>query len=158
MTEPSQWNYSLIGFSELQEYSGPIPIAGPPNKYQITVYITEWLVDFQIFCRMESKIGKNSKISGCSHPNSGMCFPVYEKEYLKEPFLLMENCSRFSLNREVRCSSVVRLMSRWVVGSIAYGGPIEYFSFQPVLHNCCNKGRDIYYPACRIVHIKIPCC
>ena len=25
-----------------------------------------------------------------------------------------------------------------------------------MLHNCCNKGRGIHYPVCRMVHIKDP--
>ena len=32
-------------------------------------------------------------------------------------------------------------MVRWVVGSILHGmDPLSYFSFQPVLHDWCNKG------------------
>ena len=31
-----------------------------------------------------------------------------------------------------------------------------YFSFQPVLHDWCNKGRGMYYPVCGMVHIKEP--
>ena len=31
---------------------------------------------------------------------------------------------------------------------------MSYFSFQPVLHVWCNKGRGIYYPVCEVVHIK----
>ena len=30
------------------------------------------------------------------------------------------------------------------------------FSFQPVLHDWCNKGRGMYYPVCGIMHIKEP--
>ena len=29
-------------------------------------------------------------------------------------------------------------------------------SFQPVLHDWCNKGRGMYYPVCGMVHIKEP--
>ena len=29
-------------------------------------------------------------------------------------------------------------------------------SFQPVLHNCCNKGRGMCYPVCGFMHIKEP--
>ena len=49
------------------------------------------------------------------------------------------------------CSSEVErsLMVRWVVGS-------SYFSFQPVLHDWCNKGRGMCYPVCGMVHIKEP--
>ena len=56
-------------------------------------------------------------------------------------------------------SSVVEhsLMVRWVVGSILHGvDPLSYFSFQPVLHDWCNKGRGMCYPVCRMVHIKEP--
>ena len=57
-----------------------------------------------------------------------------------------------------RSSEVERsLMVRWVVGSILHGvDPLSYFSFQPVLHDCCNKGRGMCYPVCGMVHIKEP--
>ena len=49
------------------------------------------------------------------------------------------------------------LMVRWVVGSILHGvDPLSYFSFQPVLHNWCNKGRGVCCPVCGMVHIKEP--
>ena len=49
------------------------------------------------------------------------------------------------------------LMVRWVVGSILHGvDPLSYFSFQPVLHNWCTKGRGMCYPVCGMVHIKEP--
>ena len=55
-----------------------------------------------------------------------------------------------------RSSEVERsLMVRWVVGSILHGvDPLRYFSFQPVLHDWCNKGRGMCYPVCGMVHIK----
>ena len=31
-----------------------------------------------------------------------------------------------------------------------------YFSFQPVLHDWCIKGRGMCYPVCGMVHIKEP--
>ena len=34
--------------------------------------------------------------------------------------------------------------------------PLSYFSFQPVLHDWCNKGRGMCYPVCGIMHIKQP--
>ena len=57
-----------------------------------------------------------------------------------------------------RSSEVERsLMVRWVVGSILHGvDPLSYFSFQPVLHDWCNKGCGMCYPVCGIVHIKEP--
>ena len=46
---------------------------------------------------------------------------------------------------------------KWVVGSILHGvDPLSYFSFQPVLHDWCNKGRGMCYPVCGMVHIKEP--
>ena len=34
--------------------------------------------------------------------------------------------------------------------------PLSYFSFQPVLHDWCNKGRGMCYPVCGMMHIKEP--
>ena len=34
--------------------------------------------------------------------------------------------------------------------------PLSYFSFQPVLHDWCNKGRGMCYPVYGMVHIKEP--
>ena len=49
------------------------------------------------------------------------------------------------------------LIVRWVIGSILHGvDPLCYFSFQPVLHDWCNKGRGMCYPVCGMVHIKEP--
>ena len=60
--------------------------------------------------------------------------------------------------RAGRSSEVERsLMVRWVVGSILHGvDPLSYFSFQPVLHDWCNKGRGMCYAVCGMVHIKEP--
>ena len=49
------------------------------------------------------------------------------------------------------------LMVRRVVGSILHGvNPLRYFSFQPVLHDWCNKGCGMCYPVCGMMHIKEP--
>ena len=49
------------------------------------------------------------------------------------------------------------IMVRWVVGSILHEvDPLNYFSFHPVLHVWCNKGRGMCYPVCGMVHIKEP--
>ena len=34
--------------------------------------------------------------------------------------------------------------------------PLSYYSFQPVLHDWCNKGRGMYYSVCGMMHIKDP--
>ena len=31
---------------------------------------------------------------------------------------------------------------------------LSYFSFEPVLHDWCNKGCGMCYPVCGMVHIK----
>ena len=62
------------------------------------------------------------------------------------------NCPKINCHRAVtgagRSSEVERsLMVRWVVGSILHRvDPLSYFSFQPVLHDWCNKGRGMCYP------------
>ena len=46
-------------------------------------------------------------------------------------------------------------MVQWVVGSILHWvDPLSSFSFQPVLHDWCNKGRGMCYPVCVMMHIK----
>ena len=45
-----------------------------------------------------------------------------------------------------KISKVVRYLTRY----------LTYFSFQPVLHDWCNKGRGMCYPVCGMVHIKEP--
>ena len=48
-------------------------------------------------------------------------------------------------------------MVRRVVGSILHGvDPLRYFSFQPVIHDWCNKDGGMYYPYCGMMHIKEP--
>ena len=56
-----------------------------------------------------------------------------------------------------RCSSVVRAFAHDAMGrriDPSWGGPLRYFSFQPVLHDWCNKGRGMCYLVCGMVHIK----
>ena len=33
---------------------------------------------------------------------------------------------------------------------------LSYFSFQPVFHDWCNKGRGMCHPVCGMMHIKDP--
>ena len=48
-------------------------------------------------------------------------------------------------------------MVRWVAGAILRGVDLlNYFSFQLVLHDWCNKGHGMCYPVCGMVHIKEP--
>ena len=51
-----------------------------------------------------------------------------------------------------RCSSVVRAFTHGAMGrriDPSWGvNSLSYFSFQPVLHDWCNKGRGMCYPVC----------
>ena len=54
---------------------------------------------------------------------------------------------------------MVRVFAHGAMGrqSILHGvDPLSYFSFQPVIHDWCNKGRGMCYPVCGMVHIKEP--
>ena len=56
-----------------------------------------------------------------------------------------------------RCSSVVKAFAHGAMGrriDPSWGGPLSYFSFQPVLHDWCNKGRGMCYPVCGMMHIN----
>ena len=48
-------------------------------------------------------------------------------------------------------------MVRWVVGSILQVvNRFNYFSFQTVLHDWCNKGRGMCYPVCGMAWTEEP--
>ena len=56
-----------------------------------------------------------------------------------------------------RCSSVVMSVRSWCDGLSDRSfmvDPLSYFSFQPVLHDWCNKGCGMCYLVCGIMHIK----
>ena len=53
----------------------------------------------------------------------------------------------------LRCKSI----RSWCDGSSDRSlmvDPLGYFSFQPVPHDWCNKGRDLCYSLCGMMHIK----
>ena len=54
---------------------------------------------------------------------------------------------------------MVRAFAHGVMGrriDPSWNGPMSYFSFQPVLHDWCNKGCGMCYPVYGMVHIKKP--
>ena len=57
-----------------------------------------------------------------------------------------------------RCSSMVAclLIVRCIIGLILHGGPLSYFSFQPILHDWIKKGYGMCHPVYGMVHIKDP--
>ena len=71
----------------------------------------------------------------------GMCYSVCGMVHIKEPLLLIGKSSPCG------GSGFPLSLSEW---------SFTYFSFQPVLHDWCNKGRGMYYPVCGMVHIKEP--
>ena len=97
---------------------------------------------------------------------SVQCSTLYRVQILLVFSSLFNSVSRSTPSNVLLCivvgagrsSEVERsLMVRWVVGSIIHGvDPLSYFSFQPVLHDWCNKGRGMCYPVCGMVHIKEP--
>ena len=101
-------------------------------------------------------IEKSSPCSGGSGfplSLSEWSFTICLTPYMSECFRLSKQTQGAGRSSEVERS----LMVRWVVGSILHGlDPLSYFSFQPVLHDWCNKGRGMCYPVCGMVHIKEP--
>ena len=88
-----------------------------------------------------------------------VCFILGAAPNVWDVCLGLRDSSVFVSGRKL-CSCLTLLhhhMVRWVVGSILHGvNPLIYFSFQPVLHDWCNKGRGMCYPVCGMVHIKEP--
>ena len=92
----------------------------------------------------------STEFSACRPSPASATSPTRYRILLLMSFLSMKGAGR--------SSEVERLlMVWWVVGKILHEvDPLSYFSFQPVLHNWCNKGRGMCYPVCGMVHIKEP--
>ena len=99
----------------------------------------------------------------CCHHYMGYFFGIAVRDFLHAPFHRQDStyhglCHRVMehwLEREL--AQWVHPMKNgwWVVGLILHGvDPLSYFSFQPVLHDWCNKKRGMCYPVCGMVHIK----
>ena len=103
-----------------------------------------------------------SSASTAAVRNLAICSYVdHDGEFTRGPelgVLLIMMESSLVVQGAGRSSEVERsLMVQWVVGSILHGVDLlSYFSFQPVLHDWCNKGRYMCYPVCGMVHIKEP--
>ena len=79
---------------------------------------------------------------------------VYEDVMKKLDRIENEYLPQVKLERlEVRRSSLLLSTSRPCWNDV---DPLSYFSFQPVLHDWCNKGRGMCYPVSGMVHIKEP--
>ena len=58
-----------------------------------------------------------------------------------------------------RCSFVGKSVRSWCDGSSEQSFMVDslsYFSFQPMLHDWCNKDRGVCYPVREMMHIKEP--
>ena len=92
--------------------------------------------------------------------------PPLSFSYFLSTVLIFKNMVKYvSLNKPitcqnrykragVRCSSVVRAFAHGAMGRRI--DPLNYFSFQPVLHDWYNKDQFMCYPVCGMVHIKEP--
>ena len=67
-----------------------------------------------------------------------------------------DNKSNWIHRVDVKVSAQVATITYMHQSQPSSHSPLSYFSFQPVLHNWCNKGRGMCYPVCRMVHIKEP--
>ena len=72
------------------------------------------------------------------------CDGSSDRSFMVEPssYFHSSQCSTTGVTKAVVCAFMV--------------DPSNYFSFQPVLHDWCYKGRGTCYPVCGIVHIKEP--
>ena len=79
-----------------------------------------------------------------------------DKTHLLINFKFNINCTPFCMERDVALWFSIHL---WCVGSLDWSfmvDPSSYFLFQPVLHNCNNKGSGMCYSVCGMLHIKYP--
>ena len=101
--------------------------------------------------KSESKLRRNWQRRRCIIKDSLLYISHHDVSYILKTLSAIIGAGR------VRSEVERSLMVRWVVGLILHGvDPLSYFSFQPVLHDWCNKGRGMCYPVCGMVHIKEP--
>ena len=85
------------------------------------------------------------------------CTVYFKQDFTKYFFLLI--CSLTQLNIHI-CNIKTEFFKHlwWSLISASQDelDPLSYFSFQPVLHDWCNKGCGMCYPVCGMVHIKEP--
>ena len=62
--------------------------------------------------------------------------------------VLVSWCSQWFITKDA--------LAWWELMKHSVPNPLSYFSFQPVLHDWCNKGRGMCYPLCGMMHIKEP--
>ena len=96
------------------------------------------------------KIVKDNKLSLNS------CIPKSNKPklFLKNwrPITLL-NCTCIWMHSKLNKKHIVKIITNDQNGFSYWR---SYFSFQPVLHDWCNKGCGMCYPVCGMMHIKEP--
>ena len=87
-----------------------------------------------------------------------MCYPVCGNREEKVSELCVSRssqCSTTGVTKAMVCVIMsVEIVVRRLVSCVCVTGPRLTISFQPVLHDWCNKGRGMYYPVCGMVHVK----
>ena len=118
----------------------------------------------QVFVMEDDLLSLSAESGTMAWPSQNIALPVAVKEVSrfckKETSEYVKSlCHCVQQKRGAGRSSEIErsLMMRWVVGSILHGvDPLSYFSFQPVLHDWCNKDCGMCYPVCGMVHTKEP--
>ena len=99
--------------------------------------------------------GRKPFVHSLKKRSSLMYVTLFQRRYTSD------FCNIYSLFKLVgaRCSSVVKSVRSWCDGSSDRSfmvDPLSYISFQPVIHDCCNKGCGMCYPVCGMMHVKEP--
>ena len=82
-----------------------------------------------------------------------------EMSYTKTTRVISETIIRPKIILNGLCPNRGKSVRSWCDGSSDRSfivDPLSYFSFQPVLHDWCNKCSGMCYPLCRMMHIKEP--
>ena len=113
------------------------------------------MFDYYLCFLLQSRLSVNNRLVN----NSDYQAPSQNDRFAMTRAVIQDE---ICLNRQAtssvsgaRCSSVVRAFARGAMGR-RIDPSWSYISFQPVLHDLCNKGRGMCYPVCGMVHIKEP--
>ena len=91
---------------------------------------------------------------GPLYSRGGVCFSVF-KIYSMYPHFEIFTGSAFCYDENSLTITCIYADLRWVVGSILHGEPIELFLVPArAPRRLCNKGCDMCYPVCGMMHIK----
>ena len=102
--------------------------------------------------------GEFDEAPSCGWIKRNRAFSTESTRKMDHPLKAFKLHLILSRERDVApCDKSVRSWCDGSSGSILHcADPLSYFSFQPVLHDWCNKCRVMCYPVCGMVHIKEP--